>query len=63
MPNELVGDDFLEDIVGFFMESHTPDLGDNLDDLHLLFDEDDSSIVVARAHSDPHVHFLYDQSL
>ena len=44
------------------MDSHTLDLGVSLDDLHLLFDEDDHSIVVARAYSDPHVHSLHDQS-
>ena len=44
------------------MESHTVDLGDSLDDFHLLFAEDDPSTVVARAHSDPHVHSLHDQS-
>ena len=38
------------------------DLGDRLDDLHLLIDEGDSSTVVVRAHSNPHVHSLYDQS-
>lgn len=47
--------------------SHLPaptsvDLGDRLKDLHLLIDEGDSSTVVARAHSDPHVHFLHDKS-
>ena len=45
------------------MESHTLDLDDFFDDLPLLFDEDDPFIVVARAHSDPHVHSLHDQSL
>ena len=55
-------DDFLTDILGLFMESHIVDLGDFSDDLHLLFDEDDPSTVVARAHSDPHVHSLHDQS-
>ena len=39
------------------------DLGDILHDLHLLFDGDDSSTIVARAHSDPHIHSLHDQSL
>ena len=28
----------------------------------LLFDEDDPSLVVVRAHSDPHVHSLHDRS-
>ena len=37
------------------------DLGDRIEDTHLLIDGD-SSTVVARAHSDPHVHSLHDQS-
>ena len=37
------------------------DLGDRLEEIHLLIDGD-SSTVVARAHSDPHVHSLHDQS-
>ena len=56
-------DDFLADIASLFMESHIANLGDNLNDLHLLIDEGDPSIVVARAHFDPHVHSLHDQSL
>ena len=47
--------------------SHLPtpalvDLGDRPEDLHLLIDEGDTSTVVARAHSDPQVHSLHDQS-
>ena len=38
------------------------DLGDRFEDLHLLIDEGDSSTVVVRAHSDPQVHSLHDQS-
>ena len=38
------------------------DLGDKPEHLHLLIDECDLSIVVARAHSDPQVHSLHDQS-
>ena len=45
------------------MESHTTDLEDFFDDISPLFHEDDPSTVVARAHSDPHVHSLHDQSL
>ena len=45
------------------MESYIADLGDIIDDIHLLFDEEDPSLVVARAHSDPHVHCLHDQPL
>ena len=44
------------------MESHTTNLGDSLEDLHLLFDEDDPSIIVVRVNSNPHVHSLHDQS-
>ena len=51
------------DIVGLFIESHTTALGDFFDDIQLLFDEDNPSIVVARAHYDPHVHSLHDQPL
>ena len=38
------------------------DLGDRPEDLHLLIDECDPSTVVVRAHSDPQVHSLHDQS-
>ena len=38
------------------------DLGDKPEDLHLLIDEGVTSIVVARAHFDPQVHSLPDQS-
>ena len=44
------------------MESYTIDLGDFFDDIPLLFAKDDPSIVVVRAHFDPHVHSLHDQS-
>ena len=62
LPARATGDEYIADISGLFMESHTTNSGDNLDDLHLLFDEDDPSTIVARAHSDPHVHSLDDQS-
>ena len=45
------------------MESQILDLGDILDDLHLLFNEEDPSLVFVRSHSNPHVHSLHDQSL
>ena len=61
-PTPTSDDDFLAAIAGLFVESPTADLGDNLDDLHLLFDEGDPSIIVVRAYSDPHVHSLFDQS-
>ena len=38
------------------------DLRDKLEDLHLLIDEGASSTFVARAHFDPQVHSLHDQS-
>ena len=63
LPVLVSGDDFLTDILGLFVESHTIDLEDFLDDLPLLFAEDDPSRLVARAHFDPHVHCLHDQSL
>ena len=44
------------------MESYIVDLGDIIDDIHLLFDEEDPSSVVARAHSNPLVYSLQDQS-
>ena len=53
-------DDFLVDIVGLFVESHLADLEDNIDDLHLLFDEANTSSVVMRVHSDPPIHSLHD---
>lgn len=55
-------DDFLADILGLFMESHIIDLGDIIDHIHLLFDEEDPSPIVPRAYSDPYVHSLHDQS-
>ena len=58
-----LGDDFLPDISTLFIESRTTNLEDFFDDLPLLFAEDDSSTIVAMAHSDPHFHSLYDQSL
>ncbi len=53
----------MADIASLFVESQTTNLGDSLNDLHLLLDDDHPSIVVARAHSNPHVHSLHDQSL
>lgn len=55
-------DDYLTDITGLFVESYIADLGEIIDDIHLLFDEDDPSSIVARAHSDPLVHSLHDHS-
>ncbi|GLJ09904.1 hypothetical protein SUGI_0118020 [Cryptomeria japonica] len=55
-------DDYMTDIAGLFMESYIADLGDIIDDIHLLFNEDDPSSIVVRAHSDPLVHSLHDHS-
>ena len=55
-------DDFLTDILGFFVDSHIVDLGDIIDDLYLLFAEEDPSSIVTRAHSDPPIHSLHDRS-
>ena len=41
-------DDFLTDISSLFVESHIVDLGDNIDDIHLLVDESESSSVVTK---------------
>lgn len=53
----------MTDIAGLFVESYITYLGDTINDIHLLFDEDDPSLIVARDHSDPLVHSLHDQSL
>ena len=53
LPTSASWDKFLLDIIGLFMESYIEDLGDITDDIHLLFFEDNSSSLVARAHSDP----------
>ena len=58
----LLGDDFLPNILALFLELDAMDMGDFFDDLLLLFSEVDSSTVVARAHFDPQVHSLHDQS-
>ena len=49
-------DDFLIDIWSFFVESHIEDLGDIIDDIHLVLAEDDASSIVVRAHSNPYVY-------
>ena len=38
------------------MESYITDLGDIIYDIHLLFDEEDPSSFVTRAHFDPSIH-------
>ena len=35
------------------MESHIENVGDIIDDIHLVFVEDNSSSLVGREHSDP----------
>ena len=55
-------DDYLIDIVSFFMDSYMVDVGDIIDDIHILFYEEDPSLVVPREHSNPLVHSLHDQS-
>ena len=55
-------DDFLTNISSLFVESHIEDLGDFIDDIQLLFNEVDTSLVVTRTHSDPPIHSLYDRS-
>ena len=42
--------------------TYSYDMGDFHDDLLLLFVEVDSSTVVVRAHFDPQLHALHDQS-
>ena len=39
LPVPTLGDDYLIDILGFFVESYIENLGDIIDDIHLLFDE------------------------
>ena len=58
---DLSGDVFLPDVSVLFLESHTADMEDYHDDFSFLFAEE-SSTVVARAHSDPQLHALHDQS-
>ena len=58
----LPSDHFLPNISALLLESHTTFFEDLFDDLPLLFAENNSSIVVARAHSDHHIHSLHDQS-
>ena len=55
-------DDFLTNILGLFVESHIVNLGDIIDDIHLLFNKEYPSSTITRAHSNPPIHFLYDQS-
>ena len=63
LPAPASVDDFLANILGLFVQSHIVNLGDSIDDLHLLFDEVDTSSVITRVHSDPSIHSLHDQSL
>ena len=60
IPAPTLVDDFLIHISSLFMESHLVDLEDNIDYIHLLFDEVGTSSVVMRAHSNPPIHCLHD---
>ena len=53
LPISASWDDFLPYIVVLFVESYIEDVGDIIDDIHLLFVEDNSSSLVASEHSDP----------
>ena len=46
-------DGFLPNIAVLFMESYIEDVGDIIDDIHLLFIGDKSSSLFVREHSDP----------
>ena len=59
--HSLPSDDFLPNIAALFLESHTVDMGDFYDDFLLLFSKESSTVVV-RAHSNPQLHALHDQS-
>ena len=61
LPTSTSWDDFLPNITVLFVGSYTEDVGDIIDGIHLLFDEEDPSLVVMRAHSNPLVHSLHDQ--
>ena len=62
LPAPTLMDDFLTYILGLWVESHIVDLGDIINDLYLLFVEEDPSQVVVRAPSNHLVHSLHDQS-
>ena len=62
LPDSVSWNDYLTDISSFFVESYIVDLGDTIDDIHLLFCEDDPSSFVVREHDDPHLHSLLDHS-
>ena len=48
IPNSVPWDDYLTNISNLFMESYIVDLGDTIDDIHILFGEDDPSSVIVR---------------
>ena len=56
------GDDYIKNILSLFAESYIEDLEDIIDDIYLLFDEEDPSSIVTREHTGPLVHSLHDQS-
>ena len=43
------------------MESYIENLGEIIDDIHILFDEENPSLGAAREYSNPLVHSLHDQ--
>ena len=60
LPAPILVDDFLTDIFVLFVESHLADLGDTIDDIYLLFDEEDPSLIITKAHFDPLIYSLHD---
>ena len=62
LPSTAPWDDFFTDIASLFVESYITNLEDTIDDIHLLFGEENPSSVVVREDSDPHVHSLLDHS-
>ena len=53
LPISASWDDFLPNIAVLFVESYIEDVGEIIDDINLLFVEENSSSLVAREHSDP----------
>ncbi len=49
-------------VTSFLLALASIELGDRLENLHLFIDEGDSSTVIVRAHSDPHVRSPHGQS-
>lgn len=49
-------------ITSLFLEYYIGYFGDIIDDIHILFYEDNPSLIVVREHFDPLVHSLHDHS-